>query len=313
MYRWFKIVGDVSNCYDELVHSRILTAVKFWLQYIPKHLGRRNCDRFSVNKVNRKEVSCGADTTGGDWVTITVKQILEVCEFDCHNSVLRVRGKVYKRNLGAPMGGFLSAFYAMLTFGYREFVVLAPLLRSLGLPAWCKRYLDDLALCIAYRTLAQLSQIQAFVAKLTGDQAYGYPLVLNVEPEGDQEFLEAKIYSKGTRLWAKLNNKVVADGMQGVAPYRRRLPLAEATNQNDRAKLIAGTIVRIRQIGEANTLLQSLAELKLEAMLAGYGEQDYRRGAMAIVLRGGCSRSETRKLLLSAQLAEAHVVGLCDP
>ena len=101
--------------------------------------------------------------------------------------------------------------------------------------------------------------------------------------------------------------------MQGVAPYRRRLPLAEATNQNDRAKLIAGTIVRIRQIGEANTLLQSLAELKLEAMLAGYSEQDYRKGAMAMVLRGGCSRSETRKLLLSAQLAEAHLVGLYDP
>ena len=74
----------------------------------------------------------------------------------------------------------------------------------------------------------------------------------------------------------------------GLRGYRRRLPLAEATNRNDRAKLIAGTIVRIRQIGEANTLLQSLAELKLEAMLAGYGEQDYRRGAMAIVLRGGC-------------------------
>ena len=175
--------------------------------------------------------------TGGDWVTITVKQVLEVCEFDCFNSVLNVRGKIYRRNLGAPMGDFLSTF-AMLTFGHQEFTKLAPLLRSLGLPAWCKRYLDDLALCVAFQTLAQLTQIQAFVKELTGDKAYGYPLVLNVEQDGDHEFLEARIYSLGMELWAQLNNKVVTDAMQNVAPYRRRLPKFEATSPRDRKQLI---------------------------------------------------------------------------
>ena len=211
------------------------------------------------------------------------------------------------------MGGFLSAFYAMLTFGHQEFTKLAPLLRSLGLPAWCKRYLDDLALCVAFHTLAQLTQIQAFVKELTGDKAYGYPLVLNVEQDGDHEFLEARIYSLGMELWAQLNNKVVTDAMQNVAPYRRRLPKFETTSPRDRKQLIVGTITRIRQIGRTDTLLQSLAELKLETIFAGYRNEDYKQGAMATMLRGGCSWREKGCLLLSARLADAHLVGLYDP
>ena len=30
-FKWFITTGDISNCYDELVHSRILTAIEFWL------------------------------------------------------------------------------------------------------------------------------------------------------------------------------------------------------------------------------------------------------------------------------------------
>ena len=101
--------------------------------------------------------------------------------------------------------------------------------------------------------------------------------------------------------------------MQGVAPYRRRLPLARATSPGDRAKLIAGTITRIRQIGGSSTLLPSMAELKLETILAEYSDKDFTKSATAVVLRGGCSRREKECLLLSTQLADAHLVGLYDP
>ena len=60
----------------------------------------------------------GNDNTGGDYITITISTLMEMCKFDCENSVLQVRGKLYRRKLGAPMGGYLSAFYAMLTFAY---------------------------------------------------------------------------------------------------------------------------------------------------------------------------------------------------
>ena len=53
-YNWAKYTGDVSNCYDELVHDMILEAAQFWCKTIPTLLGRRRTDRFSVNKYNRK-------------------------------------------------------------------------------------------------------------------------------------------------------------------------------------------------------------------------------------------------------------------
>ena len=88
---------------------------------------------------------------------------------------------------------------------------------------WIGRYLDDVLIILAHSTPQQLVKIQAFVEWMGSQDAYEAPLVLNVEPEGDQEFLEAKIYSEGRELWAQLHSKV--DYMGGKQPYRRRLPL----------------------------------------------------------------------------------------
>ena len=113
------------------------------------------------------------------------------------------------------MGGYLSAFYAMLTFAYREFTTLYPAFEQLTLPGWMGRYLDDVIATIAYKDQKQLVQIQEFMKWLGSYGAYEEPLVLNVEPEGDQESLEAKIRSEGKKLWAQLHNKVVIDYMGG--------------------------------------------------------------------------------------------------
>ena len=98
-FKWFITTGDISNCYDELVHSRILTAIEFWLHMIPKVMNRRTTDRFSVNRYNRRMCVMGNDNTGGDYITITVTTIMDVCKFDCENSILKVRGKLYRRKL----------------------------------------------------------------------------------------------------------------------------------------------------------------------------------------------------------------------
>ena len=141
--QWYKTTGDISNCYDELRHDRIVAAVKFWIHQIPILLGSRSLDRFSICKWNRKICVRGNDNTGGDYVTITITMLMSVVQFDCENSILNVRGKLYKRKLGAPMGGFLSAFYAMLCFAHREFVTLFPRFKALGMIGWIGRDLDD--------------------------------------------------------------------------------------------------------------------------------------------------------------------------
>ena len=71
--QWYKTTGDISNCYDELRHDRIVAAVKFWIHQIPILLGSRSLDRFSICKWNRKICVRGNDSTGGDYVTITIR------------------------------------------------------------------------------------------------------------------------------------------------------------------------------------------------------------------------------------------------
>ena len=64
--QWYKTTGDISNCYDELRHDRIVAAVKFWIHQIPILLGSRLLDRFSICKWNRKLCVRANDNTGGD-------------------------------------------------------------------------------------------------------------------------------------------------------------------------------------------------------------------------------------------------------
>ena len=78
--------------------------------------------------------------------------VLEVCRFDIHNSVMFVRGYLWQRVRGAPMGGFLSAFYAILCFAYIEHRLVMPMFCKLGLPGGLKRYLDDILLVVGVRT-----------------------------------------------------------------------------------------------------------------------------------------------------------------
>ena len=49
-------------------------------------------------------------------VELSTTQIFSVCESDIRNFILCIDGVLWKRLLGAPMGVFLSAFYAMLNF-----------------------------------------------------------------------------------------------------------------------------------------------------------------------------------------------------
>ena len=103
--------------------------------------------------------------------------------------------------------------------------------------------------------------------------AYGPPLGLNVEPEGDQGFLEAKIYSEGGELWSQLHNKVVIDYMGGKKPYRQRLPHNNSLPTAEKVKLISGTVTRIRQIvHRERDLLHCLVDLRIEAMTASYSK-----------------------------------------
>ena len=49
------------------------------------------------------------------------------------------------------MGGFLSAFYAMLNFAYVEHKCVEPLFIKMGIPGGVKRYTDDIIVALLCR------------------------------------------------------------------------------------------------------------------------------------------------------------------
>lgn len=265
---WLMFTGDISNCYDELDHGRCLDGLRWACSELPKWSGRRLVDRFNVSRTDRKDVKLGADNIG-DRIVITLDQVYSVCDFDCRNSIMYVKGELYKRLLGAPMGGFLSAFYAIFCFAYIEHRLVLPMFVKLGLPGGIKRYLDDVLLIVLGDKEADLARITLFVQWLSSTSVFPPPLVLNVEPEGDQDFLEAKILRLGGRVECRLNNKVVADYLKGKEPYRLRLLPIRAASRETAVASVEDIATRcVQYASNATQLTISLLELRLEVLIS---------------------------------------------
>ena len=153
-------------------------------------------------------------------------------------------------------------------------------------------------------------QILDFVKWIGSKEAYEHPLILNVEPEGDQEFLEAKIRSEGKKLWAHLYNKVTVDIMAGKQPYRRRLPARSSVAVADQVDLIGGTITRIRQLTKVDSsLLDCLLDLRIEAKSAGYSPQAFRKALQRLSSNGSKVLTEEEKemFIMSSQVGEKAI------
>ena len=222
--------------------------------------------------------------------------MLEVCRFDIHNSVMFVRGYLWQRVRGAPMGGFLSAFYAILCFAYIEHRLVMPMFCKLGLPGGLKRYLDDVLLVVGVRTEADRLEVDSFVRWL-GSVPYPPPLVLNLEPFGEQEFLETAV-SGGERVSLVMLMKRFADLQADKQPYRARF--SRYASRRATIELAAGIITRAVQYTTPTvrlklTLLQLQAELISEGIARGvYSEALYR-----VVHGTMCEKKEVEKKILT--------------
>ena len=73
--------------------------------------------------------------------------------------------------------------------------------------------MDDISVALLYRNPDEVTAATAFVHELNKPTVYPPPLCLNMEPQGNQEFLEANVTVSGNQLALSLNNKVVVDAM----------------------------------------------------------------------------------------------------
>ena len=265
---WYKVTGDISNCYDELDHKAILKAVQWGLSMLKHWLGRRHAKYFTVNKLNRKKIVVQRNVYGKDWIEIKDTDVLKICEYDVTHSDVLIDGVISRRLLGAPMGGFLSAFYAILLCAMTESTIVTPALRKLGLPRGAKRYLDDVIIALAYTTAAQLVQIQEFVQLLA--KAYPPPLVLNLELQGDQEFLESLVSSQHHILFTTMQNKALADHGQGLPYIRCRLAGKDLMPIATVKKRVQEILMRTSQTcSHPECITMTCWMLQMEALIAG--------------------------------------------
>jgi hypothetical protein len=265
---WMLFTGDIANCYDELIHQSCIDGVRWGLSQLASWLGKRKIGRFSVSKYDRRDCRPYARFHDEDMVHITIDQVMEVCQFDCENAILEVEDSLYRRKLGAPMGGFLSAFYAMLCFAYIEYKSVTPLFKLMGVPGGIKRYLDDVIVAMYCRSESEVILANSFMQMLGGESVYKPPLKLNLEPRGDQDILEARVF-QGEELSMMLNNKVATDIAAGIPPYRQRIPQANTVPRRTLRAMVGNLILRCIQSATSGAMLaRSLVEARQEVVAA---------------------------------------------
>ena len=111
------------------------------------------------------------------------------------------------------MGGFLPACYAMLNLACVKHKCAMPMFTKMGIPGGVKRHMDDIIVALLCRT-----------PELNKPTVYSPPRCLNMEPQGNQDFLEANVTFSGNQLCKlalSLNNKVVVDALYRLPPYRQ--------------------------------------------------------------------------------------------
>ena len=252
-------VGNIANCYDELNHNDCLDGVAWALSNMPQwqrttDRPRRTIDRYSVDRLSRRDITAGPDLTSDRTrIVLNTNQFLGVCEFDIRNSILCIDGVLWKRLLGAPMGGFLSAFHAMRNLAYVKHKCAMPMFIRMGILCGVKRCMDDIIVALLCRNPEEVAPATAFVHELNKPTVYPPPLCLTMEPQGNQEFVGANVIVSGNQLALSLNNKVVVDALYRMPPYRQRLSTKVSRAANRRA--MQGRLTRIMQSTSSEELI----------------------------------------------------------
>ena len=115
--------------------------------------------------------------------------------------------------------------------------------------------MDDIIVALLCRTPEEVTAASTFVEELNKPTVYPPPHCLNMEPQGNQEFLEANdiVTVSGNQLALSLNNKVVVDALYRLPPYRQRLS-SKVSNAANR-RVLQGILTKIMQSTSSDELI----------------------------------------------------------
>ena len=95
---------------------------------------------------------------------------------------------------------------------------------------------------------------------------YPHPLVLNLEPEGTQRFLELTVTAVGSKIVISFYNKVAQEWKQDQSYIQMRLPSPHSTvTRQQQVDRIKGTVQRMLEVElEETEMWLALCELQLQ-------------------------------------------------
>ena len=128
--------------------------------------------------------------------------------------------------------------------------------------------MDDAYIAIAYANddhLTQATRVVHFIA--AEGTGYSPPLVLNLEPEGPQRFLELYIECVDTSIVVSFYNKVADDWIKTGSTVQVRLTSASSSvSGNTQQSRIRGTIRRMLECGiKLFQMARTITELQYES------------------------------------------------
>ena len=134
---WMSTVGDLSAMYDEIDPALACDKAEEAISHLPEWTGRRSTSWLNMSYRGGLVEWGKADRDCR--VSVDFARLMQMCRFDCANTLYKFCGKVNCRRFGVPMGDFLSRALAILCCGMIEYGM-----EHLGeLGGFVVRYMDD--------------------------------------------------------------------------------------------------------------------------------------------------------------------------
>ena len=165
IFRWLSTVGDLPAIYDEIDPALACGKAEEAISHLPEWTGRRSA--LLLNMSYRGGLVRWGNANRDARVNADFARLMQMCRFDCANTLYKFCGKVNRRRFGVPMGGFMSPALAILCCVMIEFEME----HLGGLVGVVVRYICDVFGAYAVGDDAEEKQVSEYFGKV----AVSYP------------------------------------------------------------------------------------------------------------------------------------------
>ena len=196
------VIKDIEGCYPHMPKEIIRFAMRDMVEEL-KRVKQYEAIEVPSKKTDKCQWKCRKKTAKGRTV-IPVQVLLDIMEFALDNTYIRDKeGKIFKQEVGIPMGDPHSPGMAIITCAWMEREWMQGVAPEVKRFFKIKRFMDDI-LCFYVRN--DRWDYEKFITDLCKSEVYVKPLKLEDGKEGT--FLETsfRITNNTTEHWLKNDN-----------------------------------------------------------------------------------------------------------